>query len=407
HHSPYDGGVHPGVLYADTGFWDTYRTLFPLMTLLQPELMADILRGFVTAYRESGWFPQWPSPGHRSCMPGTHMDATIADAVVKGITDFDVETALEGMLKHADGPADVPGAGRLGITEYLKYGYCLPNERQAVAQSLDYAYDDWCIAQVARHLGRTEDEKRMLESSQNYRKLYDESVGFMRAKNADGTWLEPFDEFAWGGPYCEGGPWQNSWAVQHDPAGLMAIMGGEEAFAAKIDRMLETPPYFRVGGYGFEIHEMTEMAMADFGQYAQSNQPVHHVLFFYLAAGRPWRLQKEVRRTMEELYTPDLFPGDEDNGEMAAWYVLASLGLFPHCPGDPNWALSSPLVRRAKVKLPGGRELIIDAPENAPERVYVDGVSWNGALHEDTTVPHAMLAEGGTLHFHMTETPRE
>lgn len=406
HFSPYDGKVHDGPLYADTGFWDTFRTQHPLLTLLEPVRHAEMLRGFVSAYRESGWFPQWPSPGHRVSMPGTHLDATIADAVGKGILDFDLETALEGMLKHADGAnkGGPIGAGRNDIENYLRLGYSVNGG--SVAQTLDYAYDDWAISRVANALGREDVEGRMLVRAGNWRNLYDPSVGFMRPKNADGSWgLVPFDPLYWGGPYVEGGPWQSSWAVQHDPAGLMAAMGGEQAFADKLDRMLTTPPDFHVGGYGQTIHEMTEMKIASFGQYAHSNQPVHHVLYLYLAAGRPWRTQKEVRRVMDGLYSPEGFAGDEDNGEMAAWYVLSALGIYPHCPGRPEWALGSPRFRKARVHLPNGRTLTIDAPENGPSRIYVDEVSHGGHVLASTVVKHSELLQGGSLHFHMSSDP--
>lgn len=405
HFSPYDGKVHDGPLYADTGFWDTFRTQHPLLTLLEPARHAEMLRGFVNAYRESGWLPQWPSPGHRVSMPGTHLDASIADAVAKGIRDFDLEAALEGMVKHADnankgGPT---GAGRSDIESYLRLGYCVNGG--SVAQTLDYAYDDWAISKVASELGREDVEGRMLVRAGNWRHLYDPSVGFMRAKKADGTWVEPFDPLYWGGPYVEGGPWQSSWAVQHDPAGLMAAMGGEEAFAKKLDLMLSSPPDFHVGGYGQVIHEMTEMKIAPFGQYAHSNQPVHHVLYLYLAAGKPWRCHKEVRRVMDVLYTPEGFAGDEDNGEMAAWYILSALGIYPHCPGRPEWALGSPLFRRAKVHLPNGKTLTIDAPENSKDHVYVDEVSHAGHLLPGTVISHRDLLKGGSLHFHMEKEP--
>jgi predicted alpha-1,2-mannosidase len=405
HFSPYDGQVHDGPLYADTGFWDTFRTQHPLLTLLEPARQAEMLRGWVNAYHESGWLPQWPSPGHRVSMPGTHLDATIADAVAKGIRNFDIEAALKGMLRHADGPArgGPVGAGRNDIESYLKYGYSVSGG--AVAQTLDYAYDDWAIAQTATALGQKEVANRLLGRALNYQKLYDPGVGFMRARKADGGWVEPFDEFSWGGPYVEGGPWQSSWAVQHDAAGLMSLMGGEVAFAKKLDQMLATPPYFHVGGYGVEIHEMTEMAIRDFGQYAHGNQPVHHVLYLYLAAGRPWRAQKEIRRVLDTLYSPDGFAGDEDNGEMAAWYVLSSLGLYPHCPGRPEWALGSPLFKRTRVHLPNGRTLTIDAPENSAKYPYVTEVSLRGHVIPGTVVGHQALLEGGTLHFHMSTTP--
>ncbi len=403
HFSPYDGKVHEGPLYTDTGFWDTFRTQHPLMTLLEPERQGEMIQGFIGAYRVSGWMPQWPSPGHRVSMPGTHLDATIADAVAKGIGGFDPKEALEGMLQHADrankgGPV---GAGRNDVESYLRLGYSTSGG--AVAQTLDYAYDDWAIAKVAAAVGREDVEGRMLQRAGNWRHLYDPAVGFMRPKNADGTWaMEPFDPLYWGGPYVEGGPWQSSWAVQHDPAGLMAVMGGEAKFAARLDEMLATAPDFHVGGYGQVIHEMTEMKIQPFGQYAHSNQPVHHVLYLYLAAGRPWRTQKEVRRVMDLLYSPEGFAGDEDNGEMAAWYVLSALGIYPHCPGRPEWALGSPRFRKAKVHLPNGRTLTVDAPENGPDRVYADEVSLAGHVLPGTVVRHADLMKGGSLHFHMT-----
>jgi len=405
HFSPYDGQVHPGPQYSDTGFWDTYRTLHPLMTLLEPERQSEILQGFINAYHESGWLPQWPSPGHRYCMPGTHLDATIADAVAKGLKGFDLESALTGMLRHADGPVDdgSSGTGRRGIEDYLRHGYCVGHA--SVSQTLDYAYDDWAIAQSALALGKQDVAERMLKRAENYRKIYDESVGFMRPRNPDGTWdLDPFDPLYWGGAYTEGGPWQSSWGVQHDPAGLIKLMGGDEAFAAKLDEMLTTAPHFHVGGYSEEIHEMTEMAVADFGQYAHSNQPVHHVLYLYLAAGKPWRTQKEVRRVMEEMYSADGFAGDEDNGEMAAWYVLSALGIFSHCPGLPEWALGSPLFTRATVHLPNGKDLVFEAPSNSVDHVYVGSVSHDGETIEGTTISHNALAAGGTVSFEMSST---
>ena len=405
HFSPYDGTVHKGPLYADTGFWDTFRTQHPLMLILEPTRQAEMLQGFVGAYHESGWLPQWPSPGHRVSMPGTHMDVTIADAISKGVRDFDVEAALKGMLQHADPPnhGGPVGAGRNDLQHYLDLGYSVGNG--AVAQTLDYAFDDWAISEVATFLNRQDVAERMRKRAGNWRNLYDPSVGLMRAKKEDGEWVEPFDPLAWGGPYVEGGPWQSSWAVQHDPAGLMMVMGGEKAFAEKIDTMLSMTSDFHVGGYGTVIHEMTEMKIAPFGQYAHSNQPVHHVLFLYLIAGRPWRCQKEVRRVMELMYSPDAFSGDEDNGEMAAWYVLSALGIYPLCPGRPEWVISSPLFKKATVHLPNGRALIVDAPDNSAENIYVESVSLNGHLLNGPVLSHESLLNGGNLHFHMVAEP--
>ncbi len=404
HRSPYDGEIHDGPLYTDNGFWDTYRTEYPLLALLQPEQLAEILQGWTNAYKEGGWFPQWATPGYRACMVGTHIDAVMADGVARGVTNFEVEKALEGLLKHADEVGDPDGAwGRIGIEDYKSLGYVSTEHHESVARSLDYAYDDWCIAQIAEG----EPRERLLKRAESYKHLYDPEVGFMRGKNLDGSWLEPWDEFQWGSPYVEGGPWQSSWSVQHDAAGLIRLMGGETTFVAKLDRMLTTPPYFTTGAYGFEIHEMTEMAQADFGQYAQSNQPVHHVLYLYNAAGRPWRTQKEVRRVMDRLYTPDDLPGDEDNGEMCAWYVLSALGLFPLTPGRAEWTLGSPLFKRATVHLPNGKDLVVEAPENGDETPYVRGTSLNGDTLNRLFVTHDEVAAGGTLRFEMAAEPLE
>ncbi|HWD37936.1 MAG TPA: GH92 family glycosyl hydrolase [Fimbriimonas sp.] len=404
HFSPYDGQVHEGVLYADNGFWDTYRTMYPLLALLQPERLAEILQGWTNAYKEGGWFPQWASPGYRACMVGTHIDAVITDAVVRGVKDFDVETAFEGLLKHAFHPGDEAGNfGRIGIEDYKTLGYVAADRHDSsVARTLDYAYDDFCIAQVARSLGRGDEAEALMARTKNYEHLWDAGAGFMRGKNADGSWQEPFHEFLWGDPYVEGGPWQSTWAVQHDPAGLIRLMGGPEKFVQKLDQMMTSEPLIEVGTYGFEIHEMTEMACADFGQYAQSNQPVHHVLFLYTAAGYPWKTQYWVRRVMDEMYG-DVFPGDEDNGEMSAWYVLNALGLFPLCPGHPSFVFGSPRFRRVTIRPEGKPEIAVEAPDNSSGRPYVSKVTVNGQDHEALWIDHSVLASGATIRFEMSE----
>ena len=406
HRSPYNGQVHDGPLYTDNGFWDTYRTIYPLFALIQPDRLAEILQGWTNAYKEGGWFPQWASPGYRACMVGTHMDAVMADGIARGVVDFHIEAALEGMLKHANSVGDPSGAwGRIGIEDYQTLGYVSADHHESVARSLDYAYDDWCIAQIAGPRGV--DVSGFEQSALSYKHLYDPVVGFMRAKHASGAWEEPWDEFRWGSPYVEGGPWQASWAVQHDPAGLIRLMGGDAAFTSKLDRLITAPPYFTTGAYGMEIHEMTEMAVAGFGQYAHSNQPVHHVLYLYNAAGRPWRTQEEVRKVMAGMYSPDDLPGDEDNGEMSAWYVLSALGFFPQTPGHPSWTPGSPLFKRATVKLPNGNELVIKAPANDDSHVFVDNIAVDGQPIERLFFSHEELARGGTITFDMSDMPNE
>ncbi|HLK57244.1 MAG TPA: glycoside hydrolase family 92 protein, partial [Chthonomonadaceae bacterium] len=358
------------------------------------------------ACREGGWFPQWASPGYRACMVGSHVDAVIADGVMRGVRNFDVETAYAGMRKHAFEPGDAAGSyGRIGIADYLEKGY-VPADRhhESVARSLDYAYDDFCIAQVAGALGKEEDRKLFLQRARNYRNHYDPSIGFMRGRYADGSWAA-FAEFRWGDPFVEGGPWQSTWAVPHDPEGLIALMGGPEPFIAKLEQMLAQPPYFEVGHYGFEIHEMTEMACADFGQYAHSNQPVHHAFYLFTAAGRPDRTQYWVNRVLNELYTPDAFPGDEDNGEMSAWFLLSALGIYPLCPGHPSWVLGAPLFDRARIRLSDGKELILEAERTQATQIYTEKLTVNGNIHESLWIDHTALTQGTTLRFTMTDTP--
>ncbi len=407
HYSPYDGQVHDGVLYTDNGFWDTYRTVYPLLSLLCPQRLGEIINGWVNAAKEGGWFPRWPSPGYRACMIGTHMDAIIADAVAKSFRGFDLEAAYSALRRNAFEVGDAQeNYGRRGIREFVELGY-VPADRYeaATACTQDYAYNDWCIAQVAKALGRDDDYQVLIQRARNYRNVYDPAVGFMRGRNADGSWQEPFREFGWGGAYVEGGPWQSTWAVPHDPQGLIGLMGGPEAVVAKLDRMLALAPHFDAGSYGGEIHEMTEMALADFGQYAQSNQPVHHVLTLYACAGRPDRMQHWVRRVMDALYSPDTLPGDEDNGEMASWYILNALGIYPLCPGDPAYVIGSPLFPKATVALDNGKKLVIEAAENAPENVYVQQMTWDGVSHDKTWIAHEQLMAGGEWRFVMGATP--
>lgn len=406
HRSPYSGKVHDGPLYTDNGFWDTYRTVYPLFSLLMPDRLSEILEGWTNAYKEGGWFPQWASPGYRACMVGTHIDAVMADGVARGITGFDVKSALEGMLKHAHQVGDADGAwGRIGIEDYEKLGYVSTAHHESVARSLDYAYDDWCIQQVAKHQGV--DAEEIAKRTSNYRHLYDPSVDFMRAKQPDGKWQEPWDEFHWGNPYVEGGPWQSSFAVQHDVAGLARLMGGEANFVEKLDRLLAIPPYFTTGAYGQEIHEMTEMAVANFGQYAHSNQPVHHILYLFAAVGRPWRTQKEVRRVMAELYSPTHLPGDEDNGEMCAWYILSALGIFPLTPGHPTWTLGSPLFAKATLHLAEGKSFVVEGVGNDDDHVYASSISLNGSALARGHLTHGEVVNGGRLTFTMSTHPNE
>jgi len=246
------------------------------------------------------------------------------------------------------------------LEDYIRLGY-VPADKisYSASRTLDFSYNDFCVAQVAQFLGKKEDEALLRKRSLSYMNIFDPAVGFMRGRLANGEWETPFDEFRWGGSFIEGGAWQHTFNVPHDPGGLAALFGGNAALCRKLDAMLNTPPIFDAGSYGLEIHEMTEMAHADFGQYAHSNQPVHNYLFLYSLAGEPEKTSYWVRRVANELYGLDRFPGDEDNGEMSAWYVFACLGIYPFCPGRDQYVRFQPLVVSAEVKIPGMSEPLL------------------------------------------------
>lgn len=407
HFSAYNGRVEPGVMYADHGYWDLYRAWYPLMSIVYPERLAEILQAWTNAYKEGGWLPQFPAPGYRACMTGSLIDAVFGDAAAKGIRGFDLATAYEGLKKHATQPGDPErGYGRRGIEDYLKLGY-VPADRveQSAAETSDAAYGDFCIAQVAKALGRDEDAAMFLKRSGNWRNLFDSSTGFLRGKLASGAWIEPFDSFQWGSPYVEGSAWQHRWDVMQDIPGLIAAMGGNERAVAHLDEMLATPPIFHTGVYGQEIHEMSEMAAVNFGQYGQNNQPSHHLLYIYAIAGRPDRTQYWVRKAMAELFSPDTFPGDEDTGSMAAWYILGALGFYSLSPGKAEYVAGSPLFDRVTLHLPEGKTTAIEARGQSAAAVYVGKLLLDGELHHGPTLAHEEIARGSRLTFFMQERP--
>ena len=404
HFSAFNGKVEPGVMYADHGYWDVYRAWYPMMSILFPERLGEILQAWVNAYKEGGWLPQFPAPGYRACMTGSLIDAVFADAVVKGIKGFDVATAYEGLRKHATTPGNPDkGYGRVGIEQYLKLHYVPADQiEQSVAETVDAAFGDFCISQVAKSLGKHEDAAMFLKRSENWRNVFDPSVKFFRGKNSDGTWLSPFDAFTWGSPYGEGSAWQNRWDAPQNVPGLVAALGGKAAAAKALAEMVTLPTVFHVGVYGVEIHEMSEMAAVPFGQYAQSNQPVHHVLYIGPHMGAAQVTQKWARRVMTELYTTDTFPGDEDTGSMAAWFLMSALGFYPLTPGIPEYTLGSPLFTRATLHMPSGKSFVVEAPGNTANTVSVNRVTLNGKPVQGPVLSHADVVQGGTLRFEMS-----
>lgn len=407
--SPYDGKIHSGLMFTDSGYWDTHRSAHPLYNLLFPEMSAKILQAMLNAYKESGWLPAWSSPGNREVMIGNHAFSVLADAWVKGIHSFDLQTAVDATVHDAHNEGFF-GMGRTGYQTYDRLGYLPydPDKPEATtSMTLDYAYDDFCAAKLAMAANRQDVGARFLKSAMNYTNVFDPSVNFMRGRRADGTWCEPFDPTEWGGPFTEGNSWQWTWAVMQDEPGLIKLMGGNEAFCNKLDAMFAAGSGVKTGTYHTMIHEMNEMVAQNFGQLAHGNEPVHHVLYLYDDAGQPWKTQVRVRQVMDLLYqaTPDGLPGDEDNGQMSAWYVLSALGIYPACPGDPHYLIGSPIFDKATLNLQNGKKFVITAKNNGPQEYYIDGATLNGEEYNKTYISHDEIMKGGELSFQMASFP--
>ena len=407
HFSPFNGNTRPGYMYTDIGYWDVFRTLFPFYTIMYPERNANIMKGLLNAYKEGGWLPIWPSPGYRKVMIGSHSASLFADAFMKGIDDFDVELAYEAMKKDAFVTAPHWAPGRDGIKEYNNNGYVpYPEFAEATSKTLAYSYDDFCILQMAKKFGNTDDIAQFRHRPLNYQHVFDTTTNFMRGRGTDGSWTTPFDPIEWGGPYTAGNAWHYTWSVFHDIQGLIDLMGGSENFINKLDQVFTTPSEFKVGTYGKVIHEMTEMVLANKGQYAHANEPIQHMPYLYNYAGQPWKTQKWVRSIMNDLYSTNSgYCGDEDNGQMSAWYVMSALGFYPVTPGHPSYALGSPLFKKATINLSNGNTFVIEAPENDKENIYVEKVELNGDRHENNWISHDDIMNGGTLTFYMDNKP--
>jgi predicted alpha-1,2-mannosidase len=358
------GEVKEGVMYTNNGFWDTFRTVYPLYSLIAPDLCKEILQGWLNFYDDTGYLPRWASAGtEAACMPGTLIEAVLADAVVKDILPKkDCERALQAMLKNAEVPSQNHAQGRKCVHEYAQMGY-VPYDLcgESVNETLDCAYGDFCIAQVAAYLGKKELAVKYYQRSKNYKNLFDSRVGFMRAKDSKGNFRPDFDEHAWGRDYTESSAWQASTAVQHDMQGLVDLYGGKDAFLKHIDALNAQKPLYAIGGYGGEIHEMTEMAAVDFGQCAISNQPSFHIPFIYAELGEREKSVVLVRSIVKELFTAqdDGFPGDEDNGTMASWYLFATMGFYPFCPSKAEYVVTAPLFDKVVLHTKTGQKDVV------------------------------------------------
>lgn len=409
HYSPADGKIYDGPLYSDNGFWDTYKTVYPLYSIIASDEYRDMCDGFLNFYKESGWLPRWMDPGAVDCMPGTSIDNLFADAVEKGVvTDkATIELMLESMLRHATTESPEPKYGREGIADYIKYHYVTRDHRESVNKTQDYAYGDFSIAKIAEHLGKDDLAKEFYGRSLYYRNIFNTEKTFMLSRDKDGNERDDWTQFDWGGDYTEGGPWQNSFAVFHDFAGLAEMMGGKDKMIEKMDKLFDTPPLFNGCGYGGLIHEMSEMASVDFGQCALSNQPSFHIPYIYSYMGAPEKTAYWVRKACKELFNSGYrgYPGDEDNGSTSGWYVFSALGFYPVCPSVAEYVVGSPTVSSAVIHTDSGKDFVIKAEGNSDENVYVSKMLLDGREYHKTFVSHGDIKNGGELVFKMTSEP--
>ena len=411
HYSPHTGEVCPGYFFTDTGFWDTFRCLFPLLNLVYPEMNEKMQEGLVNAYKESGFLPEWASPGHRGCMVGNNSASVVADAYLKGIRGYDIETLWEA-VKHGANAVhpQVSSTGRLGWEWYNRLGYvpCDVGINESAARTLEYAYNDWCIYTLGKALGKPEEDIDIYkERAMNYKNLYRQEASLMSGRKADGDFSDNFSPLKWGGDFTEGNALHYTWSVFHDPAGLITLMGGDDAFNASLDKVFEIPPHFDDSYYGFTIHEIREMQIMNMGNYAHGNQPVQHMLYLYNWSGQPWKAQQRIREVMDKFYTchPDGYCGDEDNGQTSAWYVFSALGFYPVCPGTDQYILGTPLFKKVEIALPGGKTLSLNAPDNGKENFYISDMNVNGKKYTRTYLEHDLLRKGAVIDFTMSDEP--
>lgn len=410
YYSPYDGKVHNGYMYTDNGFWDTFRGQFPLNTILHPTMQGRYVQALLDAQQQCGWLPAWSFPGETGGMLGNHAISLLTDAWIKGIRTFDPQQALKAYLHEATNKGPWGSAnGRPGWKEYYQLGYVpySPQTQGASSWTLEFAYDDFCGYQLAKATGQPFYENIFSRQMYNYKNLYDPATGFMRAKDEEGRWITPFDPLDWGGPYTEGNAWHWTWSVFHDVQGLINLMGGEANFTAKIDSVFGVPGTIKVGGYGQVIHEMTEMAAFKMGQYAQGNEPIHHLVYLYNYAGQPWKAQWHVRQIMQNMYnaTENGYPGDEDQGQMSSWYVLSAAGFYSVCPGTDQYVIGSPLFPEMTITLENGKQFVVEAEHNSPENVYIQSATLNGQPYTHNWISHADIMKGGVLHLVMGPKP--
>ena len=411
HYSPFNGKVLPGYMFTDTGFWDTFRCLFPFLNLMYPSMSAKMQEGLVNDYKESGFLPEWASPGHRGCMVGNNSASIVADAYLKGLRGYDAEELWKAVVHGANNVhPTVSSTGRLGHEYYNTLGY-VPYDvkiNENVARTLEYAYDDWCIYKFGKALGKSEKElKPFLARAYNYKNVFDPETKLMRGRNKDGKFQTPFSPLKWGDAFTEGNSWHYTWSVFHDPQGLINLMGGKQNFNQMLDSVFNVPPLFDDSYYGGVIHEIREMQIMNMGNYAHGNQPIQHMIYLYGYSGQPWKTQYWIREVMDKLYTahPDGYCGDEDNGQTSAWYVFSAMGFYPVCPGSNQYVLGVPYFDKLTLHLENGKTVNITANGNTNATRYVNSMTLNGAAYNHNYLNHSVLTDGADIVFNMSATP--
>ena len=411
HYSPYNGEVLPGYMFTDTGFWDTFRCLFPLLNVMYPSMNEKMQAGLVNAYKESGFLPEWASPGHRGCMVGNNSASIVADAYLCGLKNYDAETLWKAVVHGASAVhPTVSSTGRLGYEYYNKLGY-VPYDvkiNENVARTLEYAYDDWCIYEFGKALGKS---KKELESFRkrafNYRNVFDSESKLMRGRLKNGKFQSPFSPLKWGDAFTEGNAWHYTWSVFHDPEGLIQLMGGKQTFNQMLDSVFNVPPLFDDSYYGSVIHEIREMQIMNMGNYAHGNQPIQHMIYLYGYSGEPWKTQYWIRQTMQRMYNanPDGYCGDEDNGQTSAWYVFSAMGFYPVCPGAGEYVLGAPYFDEMTLHLENGRNVSIKANGNTDDNCYVNSLTLNGKPYSKNYIKRSDMMQGAQFVYNMSAKP--
>ncbi|WP_231464599.1 GH92 family glycosyl hydrolase [Pedobacter sp. Leaf132] len=412
HWSPYTGETKPGYMFAGTGFWDTFRALYPFLNLVYPSINKEMQEGLINDYKEGGWLPEWSSPGYANIMVGNNSASVVSDAYIKGLRGYDIQTLWEAVKHGANNEGPMEAVGRDGVKYYNELGY-VPfdvKKNENAAKTLEYSYDDFTIYQLGRALNKPASEIEIYKKrAMNYKNLFDPASGLMRGKNQDGTFQTPFSPFKWGGAFTEGNSWHYTWSVFQDIDGLAKLMGGHDKFVTKLDSVFSMPPVFDESAYGGVIHEIREMQIANMGQYAHGNQPIQHMIYLYNYGGAPYKTQYWVRETMDRMYkaTPDGYCGDEDNGQTSAWYVFSAMGFYPVTPATDQYVLGAPLFKKITLTLENGKTVVINAPANSADNRYVQSLQMNAKPYSKNWISHSGLQNGAVLNFGMSATPNK